>query len=419
MSGSPESRRRLPIAQINVFGMTAIVYYLYFGIAFNDASVIPGRDSDWRSFFRAIVPTGTAALVYGGWFAFQALLERVLPARTVHGMPLPDGTRLAYRPNGLAALALSLAAVLAAHRAGWLPLAWLHANFGALLSAATLFAFGLALFVWWWGIRSPGGPGKRSGSFVRDYFYGTALNPRTPPVTGFDWKFFCECRPGLIGWLVLDFGMAAAQVERYGTLSLAMLVLIALQVFYVANNFWNESLLLTTIDIQQERFGWMLVFGDLVLVPFTYCLQAFYLVDHFRDAPVPWVAAVVALNLVGYAIFVGANRQKDRFRRDPERCVIWGAPARYLETQRGTRLLISGFWGLARHMNYLGDWMIALSWGLLCGFGSIIPYFYPLWFALLLLTRERRDDRWCAKKYGADWDRYRAAVKWRIVPGLY
>jgi protein-S-isoprenylcysteine O-methyltransferase Ste14 len=70
-------------------------------------------------------------------------------------------------------------------------------------------------------------------------------------------------------------------------------------------------------------------------------------------------------------------------------------------------------------MNYLGDWMIALSWGLLCGFGSIIPYFYPIWFALLLVTRERRDDRWCAQKYGADWDRYRAAVKWRIVPGLY
>ena len=419
MSEFPASRRRLPIAQINIAVMTAIVYYLSFGIAWNGASILPGPASDWRGFTAAIVPTGTAVLLYTGWFAFQVLLERALPARTAQGMPLPDGTRLTYRINGLAAMAVSLTSVVVAHRAGWLPLGWLHANFGALLSATTLFAFGLALFVWWWGIRFPGGPGKRSGSFYRDYFYGTALNPRTPPVTGFDWKFFCECRPGLIGWLVLDFGMAAAQLERHGELSLAMVVVIALQVFYVANNFWNESLLLTTIDIQQERFGWMLVFGDLVLVPFTYCLQAFYLVDHFRDAPPAWIAAVVAFNLAGYAIFVGANRQKDRFRRDPEHCVIWGRPARYLETQRGTRLLTSGFWGLARHMNYLGDWMIALSWGLLTGAGSIIPYFYPLWFALLLLTRERRDDRWCAQKYGADWDRYRAAVKWRIVPGFY
>jgi len=412
-------KRRVPVAQINIVVMTAVVYYLYFGIAFNGASLLPGSASDWSGFFAAVVPSGAAALVCVGWFAFQAALERLLPARIVQGTPLPDGSRLSYRINGSLSMAVSLGAVLLGYRAGWLPLAWLHAHFGALLSAATIFAFSLALFLWWWGIQRPGGPSKRSGSFVREYFYGTALNPRTPPITGFDWKFFCECRPGLIGWLVLDFGMAAAQYERYGEVSLAMGAVIVLQVVYVANNFWNEALLLQTIDIQQERFGWMLVFGDLVLVPMTYCLQAFYLIDHFRDASPLWVGGVVAFNLVGYAIFVGANRQKHRFKRDPDNCRIWGKPAESLETVRGTRLLVSGYWGLARHMNYLGDWMIALSWGLLTGFGSFIPYFYPAWFALLLATRERRDDRWCAQKYGADWDRYKARVKWRIVPGVY
>jgi protein-S-isoprenylcysteine O-methyltransferase Ste14 len=412
-------KRRVPIAQINIVVMTAIVYYLYFGIAFNDASILPGSASDWSGFFSAIVPTGVALGVYLVWFLFQVVLERLLPGRTVLGTPLPDGTRLPYRINGLLAMAVSLAVVLGGYAAGWLPLAWLHTHFGALLSAVTIFSFVLSLFVWWWGIRSPGGPSKRSASFVRDYFYGTALNPRTPPVTGFDWKFFCECRPGLIGWLVLDFGMAAAQLELYGEISLAMATVIALQVVYVANNFWNESLLLQTIDIQQERFGWMLVYGDLVLVPMTYCLQAFYLIHHFRDPSPLWIGAVVAFNLVGYVIFVVANRQKERFKRDPDNCRIWGRPAESLETARGTRLLVSGFWGMARHMNYLGDWMIALSWGLLTGFGSIIPYFYPIWFALLLLTRERRDDRWCAKKYGADWERYRERVKWRILPGVY
>jgi hypothetical protein len=163
---------------------------------------------------------------------------------------------------------------------------------------------------------------------------------------------------------------------------------VALQVFYVANNFWNESLLLTTIDIQQEKFGWMLVFGDLVLVPMTYCLQAYYLIDHFRDPSPWWLGAVVAFHFLGYAIFVLANRQKDRFRKDPDGCIIWGRPARYMETQRGKRLLL-------------------------------IPYFYPAWFALLLITRERRDDRWCARKYGADWDRYKEQVPWRIIPRVY
>jgi protein-S-isoprenylcysteine O-methyltransferase Ste14 len=412
-------KRRVPVAQINIVVMTAIVYYLYFGIAFNGASLLPGSASDWSGFFAAIVPSGAAALVVIGWFTFHVALERLLPARIVQGTPLPDGSRLSYRINGSLAMAVSLGAVLLGYRAGRLPLAWLHAHFGAVLSAAAIFSFSLALFLWWWGIHRPGGPSKRSGRFVREYFYGTALNPRTPPVTGFDWKFFCECRPGLIGWLVLDFGMAAAQYEQYGQVSLAMGAVVVLQAVDVANNFWNEALLLQTIDIQQERFGWMLVFGDLVLVPMTYCLQAFYLIDHFRDASSLWVGGVVLFNLVGYAIFVGANRQKHRFKRDPDHCRIWGKQAESLETARGTRLLVSGYWGLARHMNYLGDWMIALSWGLLTGFGSFIPYFYPAWFALLLLTRERRDDRWCAQKYGADWDRYKARVPWRIIPGVY
>jgi protein-S-isoprenylcysteine O-methyltransferase Ste14 len=412
-------RRRIPIAQINLVVMPLVVYYLYFGVGFNDAGLIPRSSSDWSGFFQAIVPSAAAVVIYLAWFGFHVLLERLLPGRVVQGGPLPDGSTLGYRINGLLAMGVSLVAVVAGHFLGWLPLAWLHGHFGALLSVITIFSFAASVFVWWWGLHRPGGPSRTTGSFVRDYFYGTALNPRVPPVTGFDLKWFCECRPGLIGWIVLDFGMAAAQYERYGEVSIAMWVVIALQVVYVANTFWNEAWLLTTIDIQQERFGWMLVFGDLVLVPMTYCLQAFYLIDHFRDPSPWWIVAVVLFNAAGYAIFMGANLQKDRFRRDPQNSIIWGKPARYIETQRGTPLLLSGFWGQARHMNYLGDWMIALSWGLLCGFGSIIPYFYPLWFALLLLTRERRDDRWCAQKYGADWDRYREQVRWRIVPGIY
>jgi len=412
-------RRRIPVAELNITVMTAIVYYLFFAVEFNGAGLLPRAASDWSGFFAAIVPTAAAAGVYLAWFAFQVLLERLLPGRVVQGTPLPDGSTLGYRINGLLAMGVSLGLVGIGHFLGWLPLAWLHANFGALLSVVTLFSFALALFVWWWGVHHPGGPAKQSGSFVRDYFYGVALNPRVPPVAGLDLKWFCECRPGLIGWIVLDLGMAAAQFERHGAVSLPMLTLIALQAFYVANNFWNDAGLLTTIDIQQERFGWMLFFGDLVLVPMTYCLQAYYLIDHFREPSALWVGVIVVFHFAGYAIFVTANRQKNRFRRDPDRCLVWGKPAAYLDTARGKRLLTSGFWGMARHVNYLGDWMMALSWGLLCGFGSAIPYFYPFWFAFLLVTRERRDDRWCAKKYGDDWARYKAQVRWRIIPWVY
>lgn len=37
-----------------------------------------------------------------------------------------------------------------------------------------------------------------AGNFVYDFFTGHELNPR---IGSFDLKYFCELRPGLIGWV--------------------------------------------------------------------------------------------------------------------------------------------------------------------------------------------------------------------------
>ena len=87
-------------------------------------------------------------------------------------------------------------------------------------------------------------------------------------------------------------------------------------------------------------------------------MQAFHLRQELSWAA---VAGIVALKALGYAIFRGANSQKDAFRRDPS------APGvrhlRSLQTPSGRRLLVSGWWGIARHINYLGDWLMG------CGLG--------------------------------------------------
>lgn len=49
---------------------------------------------------------------------------------------------------------------------------------------------------------------------------------------------------------------------------------------YVADSLWFEPAILTTMDITTEGFGFMLAFGDLVWVPFTYCLQPLYILHH-------------------------------------------------------------------------------------------------------------------------------------------
>lgn len=37
------------------------------------------------------------------------------------------------------------------------------------------------------------------------------------------------------------------------------------------------------------------------------------------------------------------------------------ASLRTLPTERGTRLIISGWWGIARHINYTGDWLMGCA----------------------------------------------------------
>jgi hypothetical protein len=53
------------------------------------------------------------------------------------------------------------------------------------------------------------------------------------------------------------------------------------------------------------------------------------------------------------------------------------------------------------------------------GFAIPFTYFYVVYFAILLIHRDSRDDAKCTRKYGADWEKYRKLVRWRILPGVY
>lgn len=58
--------------------------------------------------------------------------------------------------------------------------------------------------------------------------------------------------------------------------------------------FFQEAIL-TTMDLMHDGFGFMLAFGDLVWVPFTYTLQAYYLVSHPTPLSLPAIAAIITL----------------------------------------------------------------------------------------------------------------------------
>lgn len=136
---------------------------------------------------------------------------------------------------------------------------------------------------------------------------------------------------------------------------------------------------------------------------------------------------VLVLGLLGYYIFRASNQQKDLFRRTNGNCRIWGRRPESIEcsyssvggTRYHSKLLTSGFWGWARHFNYTGDLMGSLAYCLACGFEHLLPYFYITYMAILLTHRCLRDEHRCSSKYGKDWERYTAAVPYRLLPGLF
>jgi len=184
----------------------------------------------------------------------------------------------------------------------------------------------------------------------------------------------------------------------------------------------------------------MLCFGDLAWVPAMYSLQARFLAENPQSHSLAYSIACTTVALLGFYVFRASNAQKDTFRNHPEDPSVARLP--FLRTKTGSRLLTGGWWGWSRHMNYLGDWLLAVGMSLptgtcraltgkllpcplpppppMCsGFVTPVTYFYPLYFAVLLIHRERRDHMKCSAKYGRDWDEYCRIVPYRIIPFVY
>ncbi|XP_010836343.1 PREDICTED: delta(14)-sterol reductase isoform X2 [Bison bison bison] len=324
---------------------------------------LPGLEELWSPW---------ALLLCLTWLGLQAALY-LLPARKVaEGQELKDKSRLRYPINGFQALVLTALLVGLGVSAG-LPLSALPEMLLPLAFAATLTAFIFSLLLYLKALLAPASalaPGGNSG-------------PHQPGVA--------------------DTGSRTSGESLAG---------------HVAGQWLPATeAVLTTMDIIHDGFGFMLAFGDLAWVPFTYSLQAQFLLYHPQPLGWPLASFICLINAVGYYIFRGANSQKNTFRKNPSDPRV--ADLETISTATGRRLLVSGWWGMVRHPNYLGDLIMALAWSLPCGVFHLLPYFYFLYFTALLVHREDRDERQCRQKYGLAWHEYCRRVPYRIVPYVY
>uniref|UniRef100_A0A8B9Z3U2 Delta(14)-sterol reductase TM7SF2 n=1 Tax=Bos mutus grunniens TaxID=30521 RepID=A0A8B9Z3U2_BOSMU len=296
------------------------------------------------------------------WLGLQAALY-LLPARKVEGLSPRTHHVLRFRlPGPGADSPLGGPGVSAG-----LPLSALPEMLLPLAFAATLTAFIFSLLLYLKALLAPASAlapgGTQAISFTTFSWDGSSTR-----ICSFDFKYFCELRPGLIGWVLIN------------------LALLIQELLYVGDALWYEEAVLTTMDIIHDGFGFMLAFGDLAWVPFTYSLQAQFLLYHPQPLGVPHPAMCLSPDL------------------------------ETISTATGRRLLVSGWWGMVRHPNYLGDLIMALKTPSPQGCSTCCPTSTSS-TSPLLVHREDRDERQCRQKYGLAWHEYCRRVPYRI--GLY
>jgi steroid 5-alpha reductase family enzyme len=373
--------------------------------------------SDLRSSFVQDAPY--ASLIIIVFISFLLVGSKLLPGALHSGTELKDKTRKVYKCNGLLLLiSLLVTFFTGAHFNLWK--ATVFADYASTLAVLYLLLC-VALATWLYCSGSthpdPNLVHPLSNSVLWNWTMGVTLNPT---FFGEDMKFFW-LRPSMMGWIMLNIGWAATQVSERGSLSHPMLLTQLFNLAYVFDYFYVEAYMTTTWDIIAENFGFMLVFGDTMFIQFVFSIPSWLIC---RQPPASAavvldsvsIAICIATFSIGYFIFRVSNKQKHDFKADST-CLIWGRPAQTI----GGKLLISGFWGYARHINYLGDLIVGLSFSLPAWFGGcgLASFVYPIYLLVLLLHRDWRDDAKCCQKYKELWTEYTSKVPYRMLPWVY
>jgi len=193
----------------------------------------------------------------------------------------------------------------------------------------------------------------------------------------------------------------------------------AMLTFFVWDYLSFERVHLYTYDFIAERVGFKLGFGCLAFYPYFYSI-AIWSTAHLPNPGHPqWLSAFFIIIFVsGWILARGANLQKYYFKISPAKKFLGIMPEVIRDEKHS--LLVNGFWGKSQHINYLGEILMACGIALAVGYPGVMwVWLYPLYYVVLLFTRQADDDKICGAKYGELWDKYKEKVKYRIIPYIY
>lgn len=362
-----------------------------------------------------------SSLVYISFVLLQAILFIIPVGKEVPGFPFGGkSTVLKYRPhNGIFTLLVNIILICTL---GYFDVSLNFGcdNFFKLMLTSVIFSFLLSIIMHIksrWALPHLRNPRGDTGSTLSDFFVGREINPRFGQ--RFDVKLYAF-RFGVSAWAMLLISCLYKSYFTKKYLDIPLLLVAGMQMFYILDTTFREEVYLSSATFTSDGLGYQLIFGAFTVIPCVNIIQAMYLVNHGAKVtamPHYCSAAIVALFLCGYFISLKSSNIKYEFRRNPYNPKL--AHVESIPTSKKKRLIISGWWGIIRHPNYLGDLIMCIAWTLPCGFNHFIP-FCPLIFTIILfVVRAVQVDAECRQKYGPAWQCYTEKVRSRIIPYIF
>lgn len=346
-------------------------------------------------------------------YIFIFILNVLMPGRWVKGYINKPGTteKMKYRLNGLFVLAVVILTWGLLCNNGVLPWDWLwQVRWYSLAGAITLgLIFSLAIVLPFPAVKK---------NFLADFYLGRLDNPQL-----WNGRIDAKMLLYLAGAVMLELNVlsfAAHHQITYGPdASPGIFMAAAFLSFFVTEYLFFEEVHLYTYDFLAEKVGFKLGWGDLAFYPFFYAIPLWATVDLPASRTPVFVLVISGLIfLSGWCLARGANMQKYTFKKNPQKAFLGIKPQTITDGHK--RILVNGFWGLSRHINYLGEILMATGIVLSVGYPMLPwPWLYPLYYVALLFPRQMADDKICAAKYGALWNEYIKKVPYRIIPFIY
>lgn len=305
--------------------------------------------------------------------------------------------------------------------------------FPSSLSFLNIFGIVFCIFLMFKGLYFPSTDDNgSSGSWVKDYLWGTELYPR---IFWLDLKRFVNCRFSMTFWQLAGFSFCYRSYVLHGNQMDWGLFFSALsQYIYLVKFFVWEMGYMRSIDIIVDRAGYEIQWGCLVWVPSVYTFHSRFLVQNPSGLSFKVAMSLFVLSIAGVLLNYAADRERDVFRATQGKALVWGSKPRYITAkytivdrktgkaaEKTSLLLASGFWGMARHFQYFFELTAAYSWCFMANplENGILVMFYAVFLTGLLVDRAQRDTDKCRLKYGKYYEEYCELVPYKIVPGVF